>query len=138
MIIYGCGICHKRKKYKKNLAEKSFGDVLVVGYGLGVVSHYCLKNKNVRSVTTVEKYQEVIDKLSEIDKIYGDIIINDFFDLSEDKKYDCIIGDIWAEIDKEFLNDYVKFKEKAKKLLRKNGIMLAWGQDYFEYLLSKR
>ena len=125
------------KEIQKELAEKASGDVLVAGYGFGILTKFLLDNPKVNSVTTVEKYKEVIDKMKEFDEIYGDIIINDFFDLPEDKKFDCIIGDIWPDINKKFLNDYTRFKEKAEKLLKENGIILAWGQDYFEYLLKK-
>ncbi|MEM4152632.1 MAG: hypothetical protein QXK80_00715 [Candidatus Pacearchaeota archaeon] len=72
------------------------------------------------------------------DKIYGKVIISDFYDLPENQKFDCIIGDIWPDIDARFLKDYVKFKNKAQKLLKKNGKILAWGKDYFEFLLKKR
>jgi hypothetical protein len=36
------------------------------------------------------------------------------------------------------LKDYVKFKNKSKKLLKKDGLLLAWGKDYFEFLLDKK
>ncbi|MEM4703431.1 MAG: hypothetical protein QXP53_03045, partial [Candidatus Pacearchaeota archaeon] len=70
--------------------------------------------------------------------IYGKIIISDFYDLSENQKFDCIIGDILPDIDAEFLKDYIKFKKKSQKLLKKNGKILAWGKDYFEFLLKKK
>jgi hypothetical protein len=58
--------------------------------------------------------------------------------LLEYKKFDCVIGDIWPDIDAKFLKDYVKFKRKALRLLKKNGIILAWGMDFFEYLLKQK
>jgi len=97
-----------------------------------------LKNRKVKSVTSVEKYKEVIDKIKKLDKIYGNVVIANFYNLPEDRKFDCVIGDTWAEIDAKFLKDYIKFKEKAQKLLKKNGVILAWGKDYFEYLLRKK
>lgn len=69
--------------------------------------------------------------------IYGQILIADFYDLPEDRKFDCVVGDIWAEIDARFLDVYVKFRNKAKKLVRPDGLILGWGKDYFEYLLEK-
>jgi len=128
----------QERNLQKDLAKKAFGDVLVVGYGFGILQKFLKKNRKVKSITTVEKYKEIIDEMKKQGKIYGDIIICDFYKLQSKKKYDCVIGDIWPDIDKRFLKDYVKFKNKAKKLLKKEGKILAWGQDYFEYLLKRK
>lgn len=125
------------QELQEDIAKQAFGDVLVVGYGFGIVTKYSLENPNVISVTTIEKYPEIIDKMTELGPIYGQIIISDFKNLSEDKKYDCVIGDIWAEIDARFLDDYINFKNKAQRLLRPGGAILGWGKDYFEYLLNR-
>ena len=58
------------------------------------------------------------------------------YNLSENKKFDCIVGDIWQDIDAKFLKDYLRFKRKSRKLLKDNGKILAWGQDYFEFLIK--
>jgi spermidine synthase len=127
----------QEKLLQKELAKKSYGDVLVAGYGLGLVQKYLLENPKVKSVTTLEIYKEIIEECKKkFGKIYGKIIVDDFYDYDR-KKYDCIIGDIWPDIAKEFLKDYVKFKKKSKTLLKKDGRILAWGGDFFEYLLKK-
>ena len=105
--------------------------------GFGFVTKFLLENPKVKSVTTVEKYPEIIAKMSEFGPIYGEIIISEFYNLPEDKKFDCVVGDIVVEIDARFLDDYVQFKQKAQKLIKPNGVVLAWGKDYFEYLLEK-
>ncbi len=127
----------QEQELQRDIANQAFGNVLVAGYGFGIVNKYLLDNPRVTSVTTVEKYREVIDKMSEFGKIHGEVIIGDFYEHPEDKKYDCVIGDIWAEIDRRFLNDYRRFKEKALKLVKPNGLILGWGKDYFEYLLEQ-
>src|SRR3990167_6729939 len=91
---------------QKSIAEKAFGDVLVAGYGFGMVSKFLLENKNVNSVTTVEKYPEIIDKMKKFGRIHCDVVISYFFDLPEDRKFDCGVGDIVPEIDGIFLNEY--------------------------------
>lgn len=128
----------RERELQKNIAKKAFGDVLVVGYGFGIIVEFLIKNPKIKSITIVEKYEEIIKKMKKPNKIYGKIVINDFYKLSEAQKFDCIIGDIWQDIDTEFLKDYIQFKKKARRLLKKNGKILAWGGDYFEYLLKNK
>ena len=128
----------KETELQKDLAKKAYGDVLVAGYGLGILPKFLLENPKVKSVTTTELYKEVIEAMKKFGKIYGKVVIEDYYNLPENTKYDCIIGDIWPDIDAKFLSDYVKFKDKSKKLLKKNGKILAWGKDFFEYLLKKK
>lgn len=127
----------QEKRLQQDLNKNAFGDVLVVGYGLGLLSKLLTKNPKVKSVTTVEIYEEIIEKMRKLDKIHGKIIISDFYDLVENQKFDCVIGDSWPDIDSRFLKDCTKFKRKAQKLLKKDGKILAWGKDYYEYLLTK-
>jgi len=128
----------RERKLQKQLSDKAFGNVLVAGYGLGIVQSFLLKNSRVKSVKTVEKYKDVIEKMKESGKIQGNVTICDFYKFSNGVKYDCIIGDIWEDIDPLFLKDYVKFKKKANTLLKPNGLILAWGKEFYEYLLNKK
>mgnify|MGYP000370174266 CR=1 FL=1 len=75
----------QERKLQKDLADQSCGDVLVAGYGLGLVSQYLFKKSQVTSVTTVEKYPEVLEGIKKIVPIYGKIIIRDFYKLPEKK-----------------------------------------------------
>ena len=93
----------QENELQENLAKKSFGDVLNAGYGFGILPKFLLENPKVKSITTVEIYKEVIDKMKEFGKIHGKIIIGDFYDLPENKKYDCVVSDIWPDIDAKFL-----------------------------------
>ena len=128
----------QERDLQEELAQKAQGDVLVAGYGLGIVIDFLLKNPKVTSITAVEKYKEVINKMKEFGPIKCKVIISDFYDLPEDKKFDCVIGDIWPDISSKFLPDYVKFKNKSEKLMKPNGKLLAWGKDFFEYLLENK
>ena len=126
------------RKIQKEIADKAFGKVLVVGYGLGIVQNYLTENLKVKSVLTIEKFQKVIDKAEETyGKVYGEINIEDFYDYQTEEKFDCIIGDICEDIIPEALEDYKKFKHKAQQLINSNGKILAWGQEFFEYLIKK-
>ena len=125
------------RKAQKELADHASGNVLVAGYGLGLVQEYLLKNPKVTWVTTVEQNPKVIEVVRDTyNTLYGDVIIQDFFSLESSKKYNCIIGDVWEDIVAESLPEYIRFKNKAEQLLLPSGTILAWGKDFFEYLLA--
>jgi len=126
------------RELQKEIADKAYGSVLVAGYGLGIVQKYLEKNPNVNSVLTIEKYAEVFGaNLKTFGEMHGHVHISDFYTFTTDKKFDCVIGDVWKEIHPKCLDEYKKFKIKSKELLRDNGQIFAWGQEYFEYLIGK-
>ncbi len=130
---------------QKDIAEEAFGDVLVAGYGLGIVQKFLLNNDKVNSVLTDEKHHGVVDACQRaFARIYGKIVICDFDDFPygwesswQGKKWDCVIGDIWPEIWDKYLDEYVEYRNHAQTLLREGGKILGWGVDYYEYLLQK-
>lgn len=128
----------QERKIQKWLARKAYGNVLVAGYGFGLLPKYLAKNPKVKQITVVESSKEVIKYCQKIGKIYGKVVIGDFYKLAENKKFDCVIGDIWPDVTPNFLGDYIRFKRKAERLVKKRGRVLAWDQDFFEYLLTKR
>jgi len=126
------------KRLQKYIAEQAHGDVLIAGYGLGVVQKFLQESRLVSSVTSVEINPEIMALCEErYRKIHGRVILGDFYKFPENIKYDCVIGDIAQEMDSQFLEDYKMFKEKAEKLIKPEGKILAWGQDFFEYLIEK-
>lgn len=129
----------EERKDQREISKLAFGNVLVAGYGLGVVQRYLLRNKRVRSVLTIEKYGEVIEACKrQYGKIYGEVKICNFYDYHPPKKFDCVIGDIWPDQALRHIGHYIKFRDKAKTFLKKGGKVLGWGIDYFEYLLKTK
>jgi spermidine synthase len=127
------------RKLQKNVAKQAYGDVLVAGYGLGVVQKYLLQNKRVGRVLTLENSKEIIDACKkEFGKLHGEVILGNFLRFNSETKFDCVVGDIWAEIDSESLPVYKKFKKAAQKFLKPRGKIIAWGQDYFDYLIAEK
>ena len=123
------------RKAQKEIADQAFGDVLVAGYGLGLIQCHLIKNKKVTSVTTIEKFPLVMKEVLRVyKKIYGKVIIGDFYQLKTNQKYDCVVGDIWEDIVADSLNEYNKFVNKALPFLKYEGKILAWGKDFFDYL----
>ena len=78
------------------------GDVLIAGLGIGMLLYPLMKAKEVKSITVVEKYQEVYDLV----KLAGfpfskkvEVKVMDIFDFrARTRKWDCIWFDIWNGI----------------------------------------
>ena len=127
---------------QKYIAKHTYGDILITGYGLGVLQRLLTESENVSSVTTIEKNWGVVEACR---LAYGynlteepwsdEVLLGDFYKWDIREKYDCVVGDIWIDIAPECLSEYVMFKNRAKEWIKPNGKILAWGQDYFEYLL---
>lgn len=117
------------------ICDQSYGEVLVAGYGLGILQRQLVNNPNVSSVTTIEIFPEVIEaNKQEYGEIHGDVIIGDFYQLNGGQKYDCVIGDIWEDIAETALVKYNQFEDHASKLVKDNGKILGWGQRFFHAL----
>ena len=124
------------RKTQKGIAEEAYGDVLVAGYGLGVCHKYLVQSPKVESITTIEKFPDVIKECERVyGLIHGDVEIGDFYSFNGNRKFDCVIGDIWDDILPEHLEEYKRFRAKALTLLKSGGKLLAWGKDYYENLL---
>lgn len=123
---------------QKQLAELAIGDVLIVGYGLGLLQNMVIGKVN--SLMTIEKEPGVLTENERTFKTpyCGSVIVGDFFDLPTSPKFDTVIGDIWLEINEVYLNDYLKFREHAEQMLKPGGKVVAWGQDCFEMWEKKR
>jgi len=74
----------------------TWGDILVLGLGLGVVPEYIIDNKSPNSVDVVEENAQIISKVTWLDSDIN-VINGNEFSYTTDKKYDIIICDIFAE-----------------------------------------
>lgn len=118
------------------------GHVLVGGLGIGMVLVPVLRNKNVKSVLVVEKYQEVIDM---VEKPLRDYLGMDSYDKlrvtqadilewkpPKDVKWNTIYFDIWSNICVDNLKEITKLKRKFARRLDRSGThwMGAWQENY--------
>lgn len=85
----------------KRLAENSFGDVLVGGLGLGMVTNFLIDNPAVNSITVYEVNADVINLIKphikeskKVKIIHGDFFKDQPFD---DKYYDTVLIDFWVQ-----------------------------------------
>jgi len=123
---------------QKEIAGQAYGEVLVAGYGMGVVQSFLLANPQVKTVTTVEISPEVIEECQRVfGQVHGQIVVGDFYDYDTNKRFDCVVGDIWIDQAGRNLEEYKQFKQKAASLLKPDGKVLGWGSDYFEFMLQQ-
>jgi len=121
-------------KAQQELADKARGDVLVVGYGLGIVQSMLMVIGQVTSILTIEKFPEVVNENERVfGKLYGRMFIGDFFDMDDrGYHYDTIIGDIWLDVTPEYLETWLAFRKKAQRLVKPGGQILTWGDECFK------
>ncbi|HYN14459.1 MAG TPA: hypothetical protein VES66_01550 [Terriglobales bacterium] len=85
------------------VVRRAHGDVLIAGLGLGMILHPILKKQEVRSLTVVEKFQDVVDLISPT--LPNDprltLITDDIFRWKprDGRRYDVIWFDIWPDIE---------------------------------------
>jgi len=85
------------------VVERAHGNVLIAGLGLGMILHPILKNESVRSVTVIEKYQDVVDlvlpTLPASEKLT--VLLDDIYTWKPTlgRRYDVIWFDIWPDIE---------------------------------------
>lgn len=117
--------------------DEALGDVLECGLGIGLFTYYASKKKIVRSITIVEKEQDVIDLVyPKIKNEKTKIITQDAVEylLKTKQKYDLIHVDLWADI--------VHYKEMqpiiniAKKKLKLNGIVICWLDEFLKVVMK--
>lgn len=117
------------------VVRASYGDVLIAGLGIGMITIPILRKPEVQSVTIIEKYQDVVDlvepalreKIPEATKLK--VIVADIMDWTPPKgqKWDTIYFDIWPDITTENLKDMeVLHRRFARRKRFKDSWMDSW------------
>jgi len=121
-------------KTNQEFIDKANGDVLIAGLGLGLVLLAIQDKQNIKTITVIEKEQEIIDlvkpQLPLNDKVM--IIKADIFNWTTDKKFDTIYFDIWNNICGDNYPEMVKLHRKFKWKLNRNNpncFMDSWRRD---------
>lgn len=114
--------------------NKAHGDVLIAGLGIGMIIIPLLKKDNIRSITVVEKFSEVIELVADqlpqderLNIIQGDIFNNTF---PRGTKFDTIYFDIWNYINNVvYETEMLPLKKLYKRCLRdKSSYMACWAE----------
>lgn len=103
----------------KPYIEKMHGDILVFGLGMGYFPYMASFNKNVKSITIIEKDKNIINIFNKYiapkldNPISFKIINDDAFTYVKNKdmsNYDCMFMDIWHNAE-DGLPLFIKFKQ---------------------------
>lgn len=108
------------------------GDVLIAGLGLGMILHPLLAKPEVRSVTVVEKYQEVIDLVGptlpkeKLSLVHGDIFT---WQPEKGRQWDTIYFDIWPDVSPDNLEEMTTLHRRFARRKTGSGWMDSWMKD---------
>jgi len=80
--------------------QKAHGNVLIAGLGIGLIIIAIQNNPEIKSITIVEKYQEIIDLVFPFLPIKKEckVVCEDIFNYIPEKKFNTIYFDIWNDI----------------------------------------
>jgi len=121
---------------QREAAQPLSGDVLCVGYGLGLEQRFLVENERVNSVLTIERSPAVIEGCRKVyGEIYGEVEICDLFDYNTDRRFDFVAVDIWPEVRSIYVDLYRRARDKCRTFLKPGGEVAAWGGDFYEFKL---
>ena len=112
------------RRSNREVVINSRGDVLIAGLGLGMILHPILARAEVRSVTVIEKYQDVIDLVRPTlpaEKLT--IICADIHQWMPEKtaRFSTIYFDIWPNICTDNLEAIKQLHRRFRKYLLRDG-----------------
>ena len=131
------------KRTSEVFMKNAYGDILICGLGIGLVILPLLENDNIKSITVLEKYQDVIDiVLPQIkqfdvnDKLT--VIHEDCFEYTTKDKFDTIFIDIWPYINSDIYHEeMIPLKRKYRKFLsdygKTNKNIFVWAEKEARY-----
>lgn len=111
------------KRTNADFCRKAYGNVLIGGLGIGMIILAIQDKQEVKSITVIEKNQEVIDMIASQLKFNEKvkIIHADVFEWKPDKgvKYDVSYMDIWSYINHDvYENEMKPLKRRYARFLR--------------------
>lgn len=132
---------HERRS-NRHIVWKSTGDVLIAGLGLGMILHPLLSKDTVRTVTVIEKYQDVIDivtptlpKSAKLTIVCADIF---HWKPQPKTKWNVIYFDIWPDMCADNLKEMAKLHQRFKYYKAPDGWMESWCRDEIKDNVRRR
>jgi len=123
-----------------NPVKLAHGQVLTCGLGMGVFAYLVSQNPKVKTVTVVERSQDVISLITPI--VWNrklEVICSDlqsFIETKSEQKFDFIFLDIWSSLLGP-INDALTYKVQVQPLLADGGRVYLWLQELIDRVLDK-
>lgn len=117
----------RRSNYE--VVRRATGDVLVAGLGLGMIFHPILAKPEVRSVTVVEKFADVVALVEPtLSPVKLRVVVADIFAWKPPTgvKWDAIYFDIWPDICVDNLKEMATLHRRFSRRLNPSGWMGSW------------
>lgn len=135
------------QRSNQEFIEAANGDVLVAGLGIGLILKTALLKREVKSITVIEKNQDVINitlpkiKHEKLNVVCCDI--HDYLKSPELKAkdhpvYDTIYFDIWPDISTKNLPEIKKLEKAYLKYLNKENPKVYIGSWMKSYLQNRK
>ena len=124
---------NRERAFSTEFIEQARGDVLSIGFGIGFVIYPLIEKPEVKSLTIVEKYQEVLDlcasQLDIPDRV--NIVHCDIYTYKPGKLFDVIFDDCtWSTDDGDQVwGGPYEIEMRLRKYLNPDGIYLKWRDD---------
>jgi len=125
------------KRTNSNIIDKANGDVFIAGLGIGLIVLPIQEKEEVKSITIIEKFPEVIKLVGKqlplndkVKIIQGDVFEYDF---PKGTKFDTIYFDIWNYTNSDVYEEMKFLKKKYRKYKRSskenpNVYMSCWAE----------
>lgn len=113
----------------RHFVRTAKGNILINGLGLGCVIEDLLKKDEIKSITVIEKYKDVIDLVFPHIKDSRVKVINECafeYKPKKEDKFDCVWHDIWDYITSDNLPEMEKLHRKYG---RKTEWQDSWAKD---------
>ena len=80
--------------------QNAHGDVLIAGLGIGLVLIAIQDNPQIKTITIIEKHQEIIDLVFPYLPMKKEckVVCEDIFNFTLERKFNTIYFDIWNDI----------------------------------------
>ena len=134
----------------QHFINHAYGDVIVFGLGMGMIIFPLLKDKNIKTITIVEKDMGLISLIGDFISTHDvhnkvTIVHGDAFEyhnkLGTGKnraQFDTIYFDIWIRVEKEHINEMEQLHSLYSKFKRGDvSYLTSWLYDIKDDILAK-
>jgi spermidine synthase len=113
------GLCQWKKRTNSRFIWNANGDVFIAGLGIGLIVLAIQDKEEVKSITILEKYPEVIELVgkqlplnNKVKILQGDVFEYNF---PKGTKFDTIYFDIWNYVNSDVYEEMKALKKKYRK-----------------------